>query len=128
MKFAQIVTVLALAAVLAAVTIPALAQQNSSAPMTNNQQQEAQNQGQQPQAQPQTSDSQAGSPAATTAFQGTISRSHGECVLTDSATGASYKLDDQQKAKDFVGKSVKVTGSLDASGKMIHVSAIGPAS
>jgi uncharacterized protein YdeI (BOF family) len=121
MKLPQIITVLALTAIMAVITIPALAQQSSSTPMTQDPQQ-------QQQAQPQTPDSQASSSAMaqTQTFQGTISRSKGQYVLTDSASGASYKLDDQKKAKEFVGKSVKITGTPDSSGKTIHVSSIEP--
>ena len=36
----------------------------------------------------------------------------------------TYKLDDQEKAKQYVGKNVKVTGTLDAATNTIHVAAI----
>jgi hypothetical protein len=48
-------------------------------------------------------------------------------VLTDAEGKTTYLLDDQQKAKEFVNKNVKVTGVLDASSGMIRVSAIDPA-
>jgi hypothetical protein len=32
-----------------------------------------------------------------------------------------YKLDDQVKAEQFAGKKVKVNGSLDASGRTLHI-------
>jgi len=48
-------------------------------------------------------------------------------VLSDMENKATYKLDDQQKAKDFVNKAVKVTGVLDDSTGVIRVSAIEPA-
>jgi hypothetical protein len=60
-------------------------------------------------------------------FQGTISQSETGYVLKDS-TGVTYQLDDQKKAKDFTGQSVKVTGSLDASTNLIRVASIAPAS
>ena len=37
---------------------------------------------------------------------------------TDNTT---YKLDDPDKAKEYEGKQVKVTGSLDAKSKLIHI-------
>ena len=41
-------------------------------------------------------------------------------VLRDSS-GQVYKLDDSTRAQQFEGKQVKVTGTLDADSKMIHV-------
>ncbi len=54
-------------------------------------------------------------------FTGTIVKEKGKLVLKDSSTNMSYQLDDQDKAKQFEGKEVKVTGKLDANTKMIHV-------
>jgi uncharacterized protein YdeI (BOF family) len=54
-------------------------------------------------------------------FNGTIVKEQGKFVLRDSATKISYQLDDQEKAKQFEGKQVKVTGKLDAATKLIHV-------
>jgi len=48
-------------------------------------------------------------------------------VLRDSS-GSVYKLDDSSRAQAFEGKTVKVTGRLDANSKMIHVSSIEGAS
>ena len=45
----------------------------------------------------------------------------GRFVLYDSAHGAFYQLDDQEKAKQFAGQKVKVFGSLSAASKSIHV-------
>jgi hypothetical protein len=67
-------------------------------------------------------------------FMGTIGKSKGTLVLktgyatNDPSTKTTYKLDDQEKAKDYVGKNVKITGTLDASTNTIHVSDIKPAS
>ena len=44
-------------------------------------------------------------------------------VLRDSS-GSVYKLDDSSRAQAFEGKTVKVTGRLDADSKMIHVDSI----
>lgn len=56
-------------------------------------------------------------------FMGKIAKSKGDLVLRDD-TGASYKLDNADQAKQFVGKSVKVTGTLDAGTNTIHVTNI----
>jgi hypothetical protein len=48
-------------------------------------------------------------------------------ILTDEQTGKGAYLDDQEKAKLFEGKNVKVTGVLMASTNMIHVTDIEPA-
>jgi hypothetical protein len=48
-------------------------------------------------------------------------------LLTDEQTGKGVYLDDQQKAAQFEGKNVKVTGTLEASRALIHVSNIEPA-
>jgi Protein of unknown function (DUF5818) len=117
MKLPQTITILAFTAVLTAMTIPAALAQQSPQATPDPQQQ----------AQPQTPDSETGLPATIQTFQGTISRSQGQYVL-NSASGAIYQLDDQKRAKEYAGKSVKVTGTLDASGDVIHVSSIEPAS
>ena len=59
-------------------------------------------------------------------FNGTIVKSGNKLVLTAADSKTTYQLDDQQKAKDFLNKSVKVTGVLDASTGTIRVSAIDP--
>lgn len=45
-------------------------------------------------------------------------------LLTDEQTGKGVFLDDQDKAKGFEGKSVKVTGVLEAAKNLVHVSDI----
>src|SRR5215468_8624205 len=52
----------------------------------------------------------------------------GKYVLYDSKAKSTYTLDDQNKAKEFAGQKVKVSGTLDKKGSTIHVSAISPAS
>jgi uncharacterized protein YdeI (BOF family) len=66
------------------------------------------------------------SPSASQPMSGTIVKEKGKYCLKDSATGTSYKLDDQDKAKQFEGKQVKVTGKLDSSTNQIHVENIEP--
>lgn len=57
-------------------------------------------------------------------FQGTIEKAGAKYVLNDKASGAKYQLDTQDKAKEFLGKDVKVTGTLDPSTNTIEVSEI----
>ncbi len=48
-------------------------------------------------------------------------------LLTDEQNGKGVYLDNQDKAKEFEGKNVKVTGVLDVATNMVHVSNIEPA-
>ncbi|MGH9727471.1 MAG: DUF5818 domain-containing protein [Candidatus Acidiferrales bacterium] len=57
-------------------------------------------------------------------FQGTIVKSKNKYILQDKTSGATYQLDNQEKAKEFVGKDVKVTGTLDPTTNTIQVSDI----
>lgn len=59
----------------------------------------------------------------TATFSGTVVKDGEQYVLRDS-TGSVYKLDDSSRAQAFEGKTVKVTGRLDANSKMIHVDSI----
>ncbi len=59
-------------------------------------------------------------------FNGQIAKSGDMLVLKDPASNMAYELDDQEKAKAYEGKSVKVTGTLDAESNMIHVQDIQP--
>jgi hypothetical protein len=59
-------------------------------------------------------------------FAGKIVKEGDVLVLTDAEGKTTYKLDDQQKAKAFVNKDVKVTGVLDDSTGIIRVTAIDP--
>jgi hypothetical protein len=45
----------------------------------------------------------------------------------DQQSGKGLYLDDQEKAKQFEGKNVKVTGVLELAKGLIHVSEIEPA-
>jgi hypothetical protein len=58
-------------------------------------------------------------------FSGKILKSGGKLVLK-TADKTTYQIDDQQKAQDFLNKSVKVTGVLDPETGTIHVTAIDP--
>jgi hypothetical protein len=50
----------------------------------------------------------------------------GKYVLYDASSKTSYELDPQDKAKDYAGQKVKVTGTSE--GGTIHVKSIEPAS
>jgi hypothetical protein len=54
-------------------------------------------------------------------FHGTITMEKGKLILRDTAAKVSYQLDDQERAKQFEGKAVKVTGKLDLNTNLIHV-------
>ncbi len=45
-------------------------------------------------------------------------------MLEDKALGATYQLDNQDKAKEYLGEDVKVTGKLDPNTNTIEVSEI----
>jgi uncharacterized protein YdeI (BOF family) len=62
-------------------------------------------------------------PAKMTTFTGTVLKDGEQYVLRDSSGGV-YKLDDSSRAQSFEGKTVKITGRLDANAKMIHVDTI----
>ena len=57
-------------------------------------------------------------------FIGKISKFDQKLVLEDAITDTSYQLDDQKRAKQFEGKIVRVTGTLDAQNNLIHVQLI----
>ena len=71
----------------------------------------------------QTSGSQAQSSDAkgVQTFTGSVVKQGDKYVLQDAATGTTYDIDHQNEVKKFDGKKVRVHGTLDASGKMIHV-------
>lgn len=92
---------------------PRLAAQQDSRPTAQQQQPDTSSQ---PAMMNQASDSQT--------FTGTIAKLGGKFVLKDSASKSTYALDDQDKAKQFVGKSVQVTGTLDAQSNTIRISSI----
>ena len=66
------------------------------------------------------------SDADSTSFTGTVVKAGDKYVLK-TAAGKTYQLDDQDKAKQFKGKQVKVSGSLDKATSMLHVTDISPA-
>jgi lipopolysaccharide export system protein LptA len=106
------IAALALAAVLSAA---AFAQQGQSTPPGSNDPQT-----QNPPAPDASADTQ------TQNFSGTVVKARNHYVLkTDKMT---YQLDDETKAKQFEGKQVHVSGTLDKSTSVIRVTDIQPAS
>ncbi len=61
-----------------------------------------------------------------TTLSGKILKSGDKFVLQDSIGESTYQLDDQQRAKDFEGMNVKVTGAIDKVSKSIRVTKIEP--
>ena len=61
---------------------------------------------------------------ATKIFSGTIVKNGDRFVLSDAANKLSYLLDDAEKASQYEGKKVKVTGTVDVASNTIHVESI----
>lgn len=77
-----------------------------------------------PQQQPaQSASSQSQQQPAAQSFTGTITKASDKFVLT-MAGGVTYQLDDQDRAKQYEGKQVKIIGSLDTTSNTLHVSSI----
>jgi hypothetical protein len=62
-------------------------------------------------------------PPAAQTFTGTIAKDGTRYVLKISSNTA-YQLDDQEKAKQYEGKQVKIGGTLDANGSSLHIISI----
>ena len=60
-------------------------------------------------------------------FEGRIAKAGDQYVLEDKAAQTSYKLDDQQKAKNYLGKNVKVMATMDSRSHILRVIDIVPA-
>ena len=52
----------------------------------------------------------------------------GQFVLYQASSKTVYQLDDQKKPESFAGQAVKISGTLDAKSKTIHVQGISKAS
>jgi hypothetical protein len=59
-------------------------------------------------------------------FFGTILKNGKNFVLSDSATKSRYTLDNPKEASRYEGMTVKVTGTIDEAGNLIHVETIQP--
>lgn len=80
-------------------------------------------------ARPQAQEQQPSQEKKTETFQGQVIKApNGQyALLMDQQSGKGLYLDDQEKAKQFEGKNVKVTGVLELAKGLIHVSEIEPA-
>jgi hypothetical protein len=56
-------------------------------------------------------------------FMGTIIKDGNRYVLKVSSNKA-YQLDDQERAKQYEGKQVKIAGTLNADGQSLHITSI----
>jgi outer membrane biosynthesis protein TonB len=54
-------------------------------------------------------------------FSGTIVKEGDRYMLHDEASGQTYDLDHQDEVQKYAGKRVRVHGTLDPTGKMIHL-------
>jgi len=75
-------------------------------------------------AQPQTQVDTSTQQRSAQSFEGKITRSGDKLVLQENASRTAYQLDDQDKAKQYEGKNVKVMATVDASNNTLHVVAI----
>lgn len=60
-------------------------------------------------------------PNGVQAYSGTIVKEGDRYMLRDEATGQTYDLDHQDEVQKYAGKRVRVHGTLDPTGKMIHL-------
>jgi len=67
---------------------------------------------------------QGGQQAPAQTFTGTVMKAGDAFTLSDSENRVTYRLDDAQKASQFEGKKVKVTGTLDAQSRTIRIQSI----
>lgn len=120
---------------LALVAVPMFAQSTSTTPSSSPTSSASGQSGQTPDQSTQSNPSSSPSSSASSSssmsgdsqtFTGKIAKAGGKYVLKDSATSSTYTLDDQDRAKQYEGKTVKVTGKLDASSNTIRVAAIEP--
>jgi hypothetical protein len=74
-----------------------------------------------PQPPAQTSSDTTATSTETQSFSGTIVKAGDKYVLQDADSGKTYDIDHQDQVKQYEGKKVRVHGTLDASGRMIHV-------
>jgi hypothetical protein len=57
-------------------------------------------------------------------FTGRVGREKGDFVLYDPVTKMTYQLDDPAKAKEYLGKQVKIVGKLAMRSNTIHIDSI----
>jgi hypothetical protein len=56
-------------------------------------------------------------------FQGTIVKKGASYVLR-ATSNETYQLDDQDRARQYEGKQIKIVGTLDVNGRSLHVTSI----
>ena len=54
-------------------------------------------------------------------FEGKITRSGEKLVLRENASKIAYQLDDQEKARKYEGRDVKVMGTVEAPNNVLHI-------
>jgi len=54
-------------------------------------------------------------------FSGTIAKQGDKYVLQEESSGTTYDVDHQAEVKKFEGKKVRIHGTLDPNGKLIHI-------
>jgi hypothetical protein len=64
---------------------------------------------------------QSPAPTARQSFSGTIVQSGDMLVLQDESAKTSYTLDNAEQAKLFIGRNVRVTGTIDPTTNMLRV-------
>jgi hypothetical protein len=57
-------------------------------------------------------------------YTGTILKSGGNFVLSESGTESMYLLDNHDMARPYEGKKVKITGTIDGASNLIHIETI----
>ena len=130
----KLITVMATMALAMALSVVSFAQQDQSTQPSaqqptsdtqNAQQPTADQQGTQQPSSPSQDSSTSMQTSQGSSFTGTVVKAGGKYVLKTS--DMNYQLDNQQKAKQFVGQQVKINGTLDSTTSTIHVSDISPA-
>jgi hypothetical protein len=99
--------------------VPAPDTKSGEQPSSAAQDQPSQNQGKQNEQQPEPETQQTTSQSVS----GTVVKVGGKYVL-ETSDNLAYQLDDQEKAKQYEGRHVKVMGTLDRSTGIIHVRSI----
>jgi hypothetical protein len=57
----------------------------------------------------------------TQSYAGKVSEKHGKYYLEEARTKTAYQLEGTWSAKRYLGKKVRITGSLDAETNVLHV-------
>lgn len=73
------------------------------------------------QAQPPSDQTQGSDQSGSKEFVGTVVKQGDKYMFQEASTGTTYDIDHQDEVKKFEGKKVRVHGTLDPNGKMIHV-------